>query len=368
MRDDGQVPAPRRGRPRLRRGTGPAAVDLPTVTALAPATGQTPRVAEISALLSEISALRTTLSTDLSLAAAALESDAHDVADEVVTGDLQALHAFEQSALGHLRSLATPTVSLGAAVPRTARRRAARMLPAAPVLAAAALIGFVAGVVPMDPAPTPAPAMTSAAAAASWELNRLAEADAPAEELRAAAERLNDRLADLVEVAAADPGAAQQALLLLRDTTAVLQESDDAAELADVLAETRALVARLVAALPRTPQVAAPQALTGPVDQLTRVPGARADARREARAGQRPRRSLVVVPLLPAPAPAAERQAPAATPAADPSPKPRANPSQQATPTASPSPSPSPSQGPSPDPVLPAGTGTGTGTGLLRGV
>lgn len=250
VRDDGQVPAPRRARPRLRRRAGSAAVELPTVTALAPAAGQAPRVAEISALLSEISALRTTLSTDLSLAAAALESEAHDVADEVVTGDLQALHAFEQSALGHLRSLSTSPVSLGATLPRTARRRAARMLPAAPVIAAAALIGFVAGVVPMDPAPASAPAMSSAAAAASWELNRLAEADAPAEELRAAAERLNDRLAELVAVAAADPGAAQQALLMLRDTTAVLQGSDDAAALADVLAETRALVARLVAALP----------------------------------------------------------------------------------------------------------------------
>lgn len=353
-RDDGQVPAPRRAGPRFGRRAVPAPLRPSTPPQLAPAVGQTPRVAEISALLSEISALRTTLSTDLSLAAAALDSGAHDLADEVVTGDLAALRDFEVSALGHLRSLDTPPVSAGA--PARARRRVGRMLPAAPVLVAAALIGFAAGLVPMDPGPAPAPAMTSAAAAASWELNRLAAADAPAEELRAAAERLNDRLADLVAVAAADPGAAQQALLLLRDTTTVLREADDAGALADVLAETQALVARLVAALPRTPQVAAPQPLTGPAEQLARIPGTRPQAPRVGRLAQRPRRSAVVVPMVP-PVEPAKRDA---EPATDPSPKPRASSSPQ-TASPSPSPSPSPSAGPSPSPVLP-------GAGVLRGL
>lgn len=117
--DDGQVPAPRRTHPRLHRRTQAAGAVPSHLTILAPMTGQTPRVAQISALLSEISVLRTTLSTDLSLAAAALESDALDVVDEVVTGDLQALHAFEQTALHHLQSLATPPVSPSPSPPPT---------------------------------------------------------------------------------------------------------------------------------------------------------------------------------------------------------------------------------------------------------
>ncbi len=312
MEQDGQVPAPRRAAPppfrRPARRRAPSPVDVP-------------RVADISELLSEIDALRTSLSTDLSLAAAALEAGADDLAAELVDGELTALHAFEASALGHLRALDT-TDALEVGAPRP-RRRHRRMLPAAPVLAAAAaLIGVLGGVGSGSGPASPAPAMTSAAAA-SWELNRLADEGAPAGELREAAEELNDRLAALVAVADTNPAAAQQALLLLRDTTQVLNAAGQPGELAGVLRQTRELVAQLTAVLPKVPRTGRP---------AVRVPGP-------------PR--IAVEPRRTAPAQEDSRTATSSRSASSPA----ATPAPQSAPTAAPAPQPSPASSPSASPT-----------------
>ena len=324
---DGQVPAPRRaglsGRLPLRRR--PADV-LPQPAA------DTPRVAEISALLSDIDALRTTLTTDLSLAAAALESGADDLAAELVSGDVDALHGFEQRALAHLRALDTAPVSSPALPePLVALRRPMhrRMLPAAPVLAAAAaLVGILAGALP---APTsgasPAPAMSNAAAT-SDELRRLARVGAPSDALREVAEALNDQLAALVAVAGTDPAAAQQAMLLLNDTTRILAGAQDKGGLAAVLAETQALVARLAAVLPTT--TVRPKRATRPAVPLLPL-GER--ARRSSGSGastsdstgtrtapsSRPQPSAATTPA-PAPAPQASPSAAPPSPTSSPTP------------------------------------------------
>jgi hypothetical protein len=325
--DDGQVPAPRRpGPPLFRRPSrrGPASpVDVP-------------RVADISELLGEIDALRTSLSTDLSLAAAALEAGADGLAAELVDGDLAALHAFEASALGHLQSLDTALPDQAAAPP--VRRMHRRMLPAAPVLAAAAaLIGVLGGVGTGSGPASPAPAMTSAAAA-SWELNRLADEGAPAGELREAAEELNDRLAALVAVADSDPAAAQQALLLLRDTTQVLSSAGQPGELAAVLRETRALVAQLTAVLPQVPRTAR---TTGKVPV---VPPVEVQPRRSAPAQQDGRSTTTT--------------GSGATPAATPAPKASTTPAPAPKPTPASSPSASPTAAPDSGPLFPGRTGS----------
>lgn len=100
---DGPVPAPRHDAPRLQPG---AAAPGP------------PRVADLSALLADLDALRTTLSTDLSLAASALDAQAPGLAGELVSGDLDALGAFEARSLEHLAGAVGPVRP----VPRAAGR------------------------------------------------------------------------------------------------------------------------------------------------------------------------------------------------------------------------------------------------------
>jgi hypothetical protein len=205
---DGQVPSPRRPvPPRLRRPTTSEATGLP----FGVQDEDAPRVADLSALLADIDALRLTLSTDLSLAAAALEEGAQDLAAELVDGDLFEVRAFASRAADHLARLdeqradELPADELPALVP--IRRR--RVLSAAPLMAAAAaLIGFVA-FSPGRAAQAPETSLTSAAMA-GFELDRLASEGAPDEQLRLAAMELNDELAALIEQAADDPAAAQQ--------------------------------------------------------------------------------------------------------------------------------------------------------------
>ena len=106
---DGQVPAPRRPALPLFRRPAPTPTELP----FAVPGEQAPRVADLSALLGDIDALRLTLQTDLSLAAAALEEGAQDLAAELVDGDLTELRAFAARAgerLGRLDAEAEEAV------------------------------------------------------------------------------------------------------------------------------------------------------------------------------------------------------------------------------------------------------------------
>ena len=320
-RDDapaGPVPAPRR----------PRAVPGP------PGDGPS-RVPDLAALLEEIGALRTTLQTDLTLAAAALEAGADELAGELVDSDLASVRTFASRATGHLDALASadrpeqapvaPAAPVAAVAATAPRRRRRLVLSAGPlVAAAAAVLGFVVGVVPeQQPVSTPETRLTSAAMA-SWQLSRLADAGAPDEELAAAAEQLNDELAALIARAADDPAAAQQALLLLDATEDVLSRQGGRGLLAGVLAEAQQLRARLQEALPavvaRRPVVRPPA--PDPVVQLP---------------------ALV--------APRGESQAPAAEPTAEPAAQPAAEPTAEPAPSSAPSPQPPAEPEPQPQPT-----------------
>ena len=255
---DGQVPAPRRAALPIRRRTADTRPASPVQLPFGVPDEDRPRVADLSALLGEIDALRLTLQTDLSLAAAALEADAAGLAVELVDGDLAEVRAFGARSAARFADLqADELVEVDEAdelvadeVPVVAALPRRRILSAAPLMAAAAaLIGFVAFVPDRGGVQSPETTMTSAAMA-GWELNRLAREGAPDEALRLAAMELNDELAELIAQAATDPAAAQQALMLLDSTTEVLAGQDERGVLRDVLAEARALRERLRDTLP----------------------------------------------------------------------------------------------------------------------
>ena len=235
---DGQVPAPRRA-----GGSRPDA----------------PRVADLSALLADIDALRTTLSTDLTLAAAALDAGVDDLAAELVTGDLRAVRAFEAQSLSHLAFLGDPVAAVVpvAAVAPVVPLRRRWLVPAAPlVAAAAAAVALFAGIVPSTAQAPAATAGTDDLSQASYSLamlSELASRGADSAALGAAARDFNDDLADLVAEADGDPLATRQALKLLLDAAAVLTEQGQAGPLRDVLARTRELEAELRRLLPRVP-------------------------------------------------------------------------------------------------------------------
>lgn len=327
---DGQVPAPRPpALPRLRRPVDP------TTLPFAVPGEDPPRVADLSALLGDIDALRLTLQTDLTLAAAALEADASDLAGELVDSDLHEVRAFGVRSAARLAALHAGTGSPvdvepveAAPIPRR------RVMSAAPLMAAAAaLIGFVAFVPDRGGiAGSPETTMTSAAMA-GYELTRLAQAGAPDEALRLAAEQLNDELAELIRQAQHDPAAAQQALMLLETTSEVLAGQGDSGVLRSVIAETQLLRARLRDALPLVAQ--GPARVTRPLVRKV-VPTAV---------------SLPIVQQQPEKSREAEPST-APTPSASPKPTPTPSPSASA---AQPSPTPSSSSSSAP----PAGDGEG---------
>ncbi|MDQ3502893.1 MAG: hypothetical protein M3486_04635, partial [Actinomycetota bacterium] len=248
------------------------------------------RVAGLSALLADISTLRTTLQADLSLAAAALDEGEAELAGELVAGDVVAVRNFEARAFAALQAMdrepATRKTRTRQALTRktrprqqaptrqtpTGRRSGAggvrrRLVPTAPLLvAAAALIGFALGVVPDPPAPVP---VMSSAAGASYELNRLAVAGASTAQLRTAAEQLNDEVAAVVAASGGSPAAAAEALLLLERGSEVLLDQGDARQMQGVLSETRQLADQLRSTLPANLQQSFPRRDGRPTVPLT---------------------------------------------------------------------------------------------------
>ncbi len=285
---------------------------------------QLPRVASLDALLREVDSLRLTLETDLSLAASAVESGHPAIAVEILDGDRGALHGFEQRALGHLHDLSAPPVTV---LDVAARRR--RRIPVSPFVAAAAVAGFLMGVVPQSLEPGPSDVSTSSVAAHSslGQLQAFA-AQGNTTQVRATARALHDQLRDVVANALADPDSAQQALLLLSSERDAILQSGDGALLHDVLVQSTALANRIRAALPTSIRNVVPPAQT------------------------------VVVAAEPSSSPRSSASpAPKPTPAAKPSPSPTASPSASPAPkpTSSARPSPSGSGEPSSPTVLPSG-------------
>ncbi|HTL22656.1 MAG TPA: hypothetical protein VL281_01360 [Mycobacteriales bacterium] len=211
-------------------------------------TSEPPRVEALDALLREVDDLRLTLETDLSLAASAVESGEPGVAADILGADRAALHAFEDRALAHLGELDSPR-----------RQRIWAQVHAAPIVAAAALVGVLVGVVPHTLGPGPDSSTRNVAASDSLQrLQELAE-NGSADEVRAASAQLHLQLAGVVANAKYDPAAAQTALLLLTYEQSAIVRSGDSGALADVLRQSQALAAAIVAALPRSARTSIPR-------------------------------------------------------------------------------------------------------------
>jgi hypothetical protein len=205
-------------------------------------------VEALDALLREVDDLRLTLETDLSLAASAMEAGEPGVAADIIDADRASLHAFEDRALAHVGALDAPP-----------RQRLWTQAHAAPVVAAAALVGVLIGVVPHALGPATDPSTRTVAAADSLQrLQELAE-HGSTDQVRAASVQLHQQLAGVVANAQTDPAAARTALLLLSYEQSVIVRSGDSRALADVLRQSRALVAAIVAALPKSARPAVPR-------------------------------------------------------------------------------------------------------------
>ena len=279
-----------------------------------------PRVPELDALLREVEDLRSTIRRDLTLAATAAEAGADDLAGWLLLGSNGAVRRFEDNAQAHLAAAELAEVATPVVVP--APRRFARLLPAAPVVAAAAaLFGFLTGVVPgsLGGGVTSPDTSNTAALDSYAQLTRLVTSGASDSSISAAARRFHAELAPLLAAAASNPAAAEKAIALLQSEHAVISSDDNSPALQAVLAQADALVRKLQASLPghrlRTPMVVP---LPQPQDQ--------------------PRRQQASEPK--------ESTAPKPSPSAPPSAKPSPRPSP--TSTAAPSASPSPDYGPLP--------------------
>lgn len=218
-----------------------------------------PRVEALDALLREVDDLRLTLETDLTLAASAVESGEPGIAADILGADRTALHVFEERALGHLTEL-----------DGTRRQRAWSQVHAAPIVAAAALVGVMIGVVPQALGPGPEASPHSVAAADSLERLQESAESGDADDVRAASVQLHRQLAGILANVDNDPDAARNALLLLTYEQSAIVRSGDSTALADVLRQSRALAAAIVAALPASQrrevpvQVVAPEPTSSP--------------------------------------------------------------------------------------------------------
>ena len=218
-----------------------------------------PRIAELDALLREVDNLRATMRRDLTLAATAAEAGADELAGWLLLSEDGEVRAFEQRALSHLHALEAADDDESVAptlIP--APRRVARMLPAAPlVAAAAALVGFLTGAIPGTGGPALTSPKTSNAAQSYAQLTQLAANGASPSRISAAAEKFHSDLEPLVAAAGSDPEAAQKAIALLQSERAVIAGEADSAALRAVLAQADLLVRKLRAKLPRTTVVVA---------------------------------------------------------------------------------------------------------------
>lgn len=259
-----------------------------------------PRVGALDALLREVDDLRLTLETDLTLVAAAVEAGGASTAAEIIDGDLSALHAFEQSALGHLAELSTAP-AMGAS-----RQRNWARVSAAPFVAAAAVVGMLLGVIPNVGGTDSGRSEVSSMAAQS-SLNQLTTlaAQGRTSEVRVAAQTLYAQISELMEQSPNNAQTAQQALLLLSYARDAIVQSGDGVALRDVLLQSASLTAKIRNALPASLRTNIPKA-------------------------------PLLLPVAPSPTP--KRESPKPRPTASPSPTTKPTTSPKPSPTASPTP------------------------------
>lgn len=208
-----------------------------------------PRVDALTALLRDVDDLRLTLETDLTLAASAVEAGNPAVALEILDSDSKSVRKFEDRALEHLADLEEPPH----------RRRIWANVHAGPVVAAAALVAVLAGVVPQALQPHDSGAANYAAATSTVERIQELAAQGETAQVRVAANQLHAQLASVLTVANTDPAAAQQALMLLSYEQSAIVHSGDSVALADVLRQAAALASAIRAALPPGARPAEPK-------------------------------------------------------------------------------------------------------------
>ena len=279
------------------------------------AAGADPTPEGVSRLLSELADLRLLLSSDLSIAAAAVDAEAFDIASEVLGDEHERLNSLQARIL---RSVTPAPRPVEQPVPLAAarRRRLLGRLPAgaAPALAAAAVAAAVFGAtaVPSLHSSRPSLAADVDHATDSYDaFSRIATSrTGDAADVQAAAAQLHASLQPLIDAAGTDPESAQRALELLQAEQLVLMQSKPAGAMA-ILQEAHRLVLRLRAAAPAV----VPSAATRPI---TSSPAPTSKAK------------------------PATTTSPSPSPTASPKPKPTQSPKS----TTSPSPSSSPSSSP----------------------
>ncbi len=240
-------------RPPGRRRSATSAADvLPAV----------PRLASLDALLREVDGLRLTLEADLSVAAAATEAGALQVAADVVAADQAEVARFERRSLAHLRD-------------RGPRRRVPTLLwraaPVVPVAAAAAAVVVGLSLAPGATAPSRPTGQSSTRVSLS-AYDRLAQVvqQAPGPEaLRVAAAPLHAEVLALLDRAGSDPSAHRAAAEALEGERRLLLALPADARDRDVVVAWQGLSDRLAATAPPEP---APDAPAAPVAPVTATP------------------------------------------------------------------------------------------------
>ncbi len=335
---DGQEQAPtRRALRRLRSvptpypGSGPVSpVDYPgcelrrAVLAEVGATDP-PRVAALDALLKDVDDLRATMRRDLSLAATAVSAGDGRFAAFLLgqtDNDVRDFDSRSQANISELDAHELPVAvgadDLGPALPVRSRTR--RLMPAAPlVAAAAALFMGLSGSLPTLGG-SPSSTTNASVTRSLGELTQLARAGASPEMMGDASAQLHASMAPLILAAGTDPEAAQQAIDLLTREADVLSRSanGDHPELQHAIARARALVTLLkdAARRPKVPAAVIPLPVASPSSQSSPKPAPKSTATTK---------------------PASAKPSPTSSPSSKPSSSPSATPSSQ--PSSQPSPS-----------------------------
>ena len=202
---------------------------------------EVPRVGALDALLREVDSLRLSLETDLTLAAAAVEHGSPQVAADIIDSERAGLRAFEERALGHVAELSAP------------RQRRRFRVPAAPFVAAAAVAGFLIGVVPHLTPQAPADTTNVSASSPADSYNKLVSAVRLGEQGEAldAANTLHAQLLAVVAQAQSNPAAALTALQLLNSERHFLASvGASSPALTRALAASQLLTNQIMSALP----------------------------------------------------------------------------------------------------------------------
>jgi hypothetical protein len=203
----------------------------------------------LDALLRDVSTLRLTLDSDLTVAAAAAEADRLDVAAEIVDFDRAELAAFAERAIERLREadaeVAAAPVRPQDATPTLRHRMALAAGPA--MLAAAAVIAVVglSGGSQGTPAGVTRPQLMASYSAFS----ALVKSDNNPGRLVAIGHQLNASVEQLIAGAAHDPAKARQALRILEAEQYLLTQHHPSGS-ETLLAQARALVRRLQQTIP----------------------------------------------------------------------------------------------------------------------